>query len=130
MELMKLKNQMAASRGFKVVFINDHDRIALSYGVPPFRRILRYKKEFRSIMTNGPEKFLKEIERVSKKFPNIIIIPGCITSAYYYWTGSWLKKNLTVHLLLILISQRIMLLSQIPTTNCPSNTRKSDFLGL
>jgi hypothetical protein len=89
--------QMAASRGFKVVFINDHDRIALSYGVPPFRRILRYKKEFSSIMTNGSEKFLKEIERVSKKFPNIIIIPGCITSAYYYWTGSWLKKNLTVH---------------------------------
>ncbi|MGD8982429.1 MAG: hypothetical protein PVH99_15800 [Desulfobacteraceae bacterium] len=89
--------QMAESRGFKVVFINDHDRIALSYGVPPFRRILRYKKEFPSIMTHGPEKFLKEIKRLSKKFPNVIIIPGCITSAYYYWTGSWLKKNLTVH---------------------------------
>ncbi|MGD9074662.1 MAG: hypothetical protein PVJ69_05585 [Desulfobacteraceae bacterium] len=89
--------QMAESRGFKVVFINDHDRIALSYGIPPFRRIIRYKKEFRSIMTHGPEKFLEEIERVSKKFPNVIIIPGCITSAYYYWTGSWLKKNLTVH---------------------------------
>ena len=89
--------RMADSRGFKVVFINDHDRIALSYGIPPFRRLLRYKKEFPSIMTHGPEKFLEEIERVSKKFPNIIIIPGCITSAHYYWTGSWLKKNLTVH---------------------------------
>ena len=89
--------RMAESRGFKVVFINDHDRIVLSYGIPPFRRIIRYKKEFPSIMTHGPEKFLKEIERVSKKFPNVIIIPGCITSAYYYWTGSWLKKNLTVH---------------------------------
>lgn len=89
--------QMAESRGFRVVFINDHDRIVLSYGIPPFRRIIRYKKEFPSIMTHGPEKFLKEIERVSKKFPNVIIIPGCIASAYYYWTGSWLKKNLTVH---------------------------------
>ena len=76
--------QLAESRGFKVVFINDHDRIALSYGIPPFRRIIRYKKEFRSIMTHGPEKFLKEIERLSKKYPNMIIIPGCITSAYYY----------------------------------------------
>jgi hypothetical protein len=89
--------QMAESRGFKVVFINDHDRIALSYGIPPFRRIIRYKKEFPSIMTHGPEKFLKEIERLSQKFPNVIIIPGCISSAYYYWTGSWLRKNLTVH---------------------------------
>jgi hypothetical protein len=89
--------QMAESRGFKVVFINDHDRIVLSYGIPPFRRILRYKKEFPSIMTHGPEKLLKEIERLSRKFPNVIIIPGCITSAHYYWTGSWLKKDLTVN---------------------------------
>jgi len=89
--------KMARSRGFRVVFINDHDRIALSYGIPPFRRILRYKKEFPSIMTHGPEKFLEEISRVSKKFPEVIIIPGCITSAYYYWTGSWLKRNLTAH---------------------------------
>ena len=89
--------QMAESRGFNVVFINDHDRIALSYGLPPFRRILRYKKEFPSIMTHGPEEFLAEIDRVSKKFPHVIIIPGCITSAHYYWTGSWLKGDLTVH---------------------------------
>jgi len=89
--------QMAESRGFKVVFINDHDRIALSYGVPPFRRIIRYKKEFPSIMTHGPEAFLKEIDRVSQKYPHMIVIPGCITSAHYYWTGSWLKGDLTVH---------------------------------
>jgi len=89
--------QIARSRGFKILFINDHDRIALSYGVPPFRKILRYKKEFPSIMTNGPEKFLEEISRISEKYPDMIIIPGCETSAYYYWTGSWFKKNLTVN---------------------------------
>ena len=88
---------LARSRGFKVLFINDHDRIALSYGVPPFRRILRYKKEYSSIMTHGPDKFLEEINRVSKIYPDMIIIPGCTTSAFYYWTGSWLKKDLTVH---------------------------------
>lgn len=89
--------KMARSRGFKVLFINDHDRIALSYGIPPFRNILRYKKEFPSIMTHGPHKFLEEIDRVSKRYPDMIIIPGCETSAFYYWTGSWFKKNLTAH---------------------------------
>jgi len=89
--------KMADARGFKVLFITDHDRIALSYGVPPFRRVLRYRKEFPSIMTHGPNKFLREIERISRKYPHMIIIPGCITSAYYYWTGSYFKKNLTVH---------------------------------
>jgi hypothetical protein len=89
--------KMARSRGFKVLFINDHDRIALSYGIPPFRNIFRYKKEYPSIMTHGPEKYLDEIKRVSKKYPDMIIIPGCETSAYYYWTGSWFKKDLTVN---------------------------------
>jgi hypothetical protein len=89
--------EIAHSRGFKVLFINDHDTVAISYGVPPFRHIFRYKKEYPSIMTHGPEKYLDEIERVSKKYPDMIIIPGCETSAYYYWTGSWFKKNLTLH---------------------------------
>ena len=89
--------RMAKSRGFSVIFINDHDRIALSYGVPPFRNILRHKKEYPSIMTHGPDRFLDEITRVSKKYPEIIIIPGCETSAYYYWTGSWFNKDLTVN---------------------------------
>jgi len=88
---------IARSRGFKVLFINDHDRIALSYGIPPFRNILRYKKEFPSIMTHGPKKFLEEIKRVSEKYPDMIIIPGCEASAHYYWTGSLLKKDLMVH---------------------------------
>ena len=89
--------QLARSRGFKVIFINDHNRIVLSYGVPPFRRLLRYKKEYPSIMTHGAEKFLAEIERVSEKYPDTIIIPGALTSPFYYWTGSWLTGNLTAH---------------------------------
>jgi len=89
--------KMARQRGFRVVFMNDHDRIALSYGVPPFRRIFRYKKRFPSIMAHTPEAYLAEVERLSKKYPDTMIIPGCITSPFYYWTGSWFKKNLTVH---------------------------------
>lgn len=89
--------RMARSRGFKVLFINDHDRIALAFGIPPFRNILRFKKEYPSIMTQGPDKYLEEINRVSSRYPDMIIIPGCETSPYYYWTGSWFKKDLTVH---------------------------------
>ena len=89
--------QMAETRGFNVVFISDHNRIALSYGIPPFRNILRYKKENPSIMTHGPDEYLREIEEVSKKYPHMIIIPGCVTSTYYYWTGSWWTKDLTAH---------------------------------
>jgi hypothetical protein len=89
--------QLARKKGFRVIFLNDHDRIALSYGLPPFRSILRYKKEFPSISTHGAQNFLEEIDRVSKINPDVIIIPGCETSPHYYWTGSWFTKNLTVH---------------------------------
>ena len=68
---------MARARGFKVLFINDHDRIQLSFGIYLFRNVFRYKKEFPSIMTHGPKHFLKEIERISKKYPDMIIVPGC-----------------------------------------------------
>ncbi|MBN1847348.1 MAG: hypothetical protein JW932_02055 [Deltaproteobacteria bacterium] len=89
--------RLARSRGFKVLFINDHDRIAVAYGVLPFRNIFRFKKEFPSIMTNGPEKFLDEIKRVAEMYPDMVIIPGCETSAYYYWSGSLFNKSLTLH---------------------------------
>jgi hypothetical protein len=89
--------EMAYSKKFKVLFINDHDRIALSYGIPPFRNLFRYKKEYPSIITNGPEKYLERIKKVSDKYPDMIIIPGCETSAYYYWTGSWFAKDLTLN---------------------------------
>lgn len=90
--------QLARARGFRVLFFTDHDRIALSYGLTPFRNILRYKKEYPSIMTHGPDQYLNEIKRVAAKYPDMILIPGCITSPFYYWTGSWLKGDLTVHL--------------------------------
>lgn len=110
---------LARSRGFKALFINDHNRITLSYGLPPYRRIIRYKKEYPSIMTHGSDKFLTEIDRVSKKYPDTVIIPGCLTSPFYYWTGSLFAKNLTAHeydrRILILNFTRAKDYNQIPS---------------
>lgn len=87
----------ARSRGFRVLFINDHHRVELSYGIPPFRRTLRYTENRPSIETHGPEAFLQEIARVSNIYTDMVIIPGCETSPHYYWTGSYFKDNLTAH---------------------------------
>lgn len=89
--------QLARSRGFKVIGLNDHDRISVAYGLPPFRNLLRYRKAFPSITTAGFDLYLQEIRRVAAKYPDLIIIPGCITSPFYYWSGSWLKGDLTLH---------------------------------
>ncbi|MBW1999576.1 MAG: hypothetical protein JRJ29_16650 [Deltaproteobacteria bacterium] len=88
--------RIARSRGFKVLFINDHDRISVSYGLPPFRRIVKYTREYPSIATHGTEKYLNAIRVAAAKYRDTIIIPGCITSPFYYWTGSWVRGNLTL----------------------------------
>lgn len=92
-ELVKI----ARSRGFKMLSINDHHRIAIAYGIPPFRNLLRYKEEYPSLFTKGVSNYLQEIERVSKLYPDMIIIPGCEISPYYYWTGSYFKDDLTAN---------------------------------
>ena len=50
---------LARLRGFRVLFFNDHHRVRLSYGVPPFRNLLKYSKELPSIMTHGPQAYFK-----------------------------------------------------------------------
>jgi hypothetical protein len=88
---------LARLRGFRVLFFNDHHRIRLSYGVPPFRNLLKYSEELPSIMTHGPQAYLDEIERLSRIYPDMILVPGSIISPFYYWSGSWLSGDLTVH---------------------------------
>lgn len=88
---------MARRRGFRVLFFNDHHRIKLSYGIAPYRNLLKYSKEFPSIMTHGPQLYLSEIERLSRLYPDMILVPGSILSPFYYWSGSWLGGDLTVH---------------------------------
>jgi hypothetical protein len=88
---------LARLRGFRVLFFNDHHRIKLSYGVPPFRSLFKYSKEYPSIMTHSPQAYLDEISRLSRMFPDIILVPGSIISPFYYWSGSWINGDLTVH---------------------------------
>ena len=89
--------QMAKDRGFEVLIINDHDRMVMEYGLPPFRNLIKRKVEIPSINKNGAKAYLDSIKKVQKKYPGMVIIPGSETAAFYYWTGSYFKKNLTAH---------------------------------
>ncbi len=89
--------QLAKKKGFGVLVINDHDRLAMEYGLFPFRNILRKRVELHSINKGGAENYLNSIEEVEEKYPDMIIIPGSETAPFYYWAGSYFKKNLTAH---------------------------------
>ena len=88
---------MAKDRGFEVLIINDHDRMVMEYGLFPFRKLIKKRVELPSINKNGAKAYLDSIKKVQKMFPDMIIIPGSETAAFYYWTGSYFKKDLTAH---------------------------------
>ena len=88
---------LAKKRGFEVLFINDHDRMTMEYGIFPLRNIIRKKEEMPSVNSRGAKKYLQGIKLAAQQHPEIILIPGSETSPFYYWTGSPFKDNLTAH---------------------------------
>ncbi len=85
--------KLAKKRGIDVLFINDHDRKVLEYGIHPFQNILRKRVEEPSINKGGPENYLNIIDAASKKYPDVILIPGAESAPFYYWKGSYFKKT-------------------------------------
>jgi len=89
--------ELAKSKGFHVLFLNDHDRMAMEYGLFPFRNLLKKRVEHNSINAQGADKYLQAIREAEKQHPEMIIIPGSETTPFYYWSGSLFKGNLTAH---------------------------------
>jgi len=89
--------QMAFRKGFQVVIFNDHDRVALEYGLPPFRNCLKYRKELNSINVAGADRYLRTIQGLRKLYPRAVLIPGTESTPFYYWTGSPITGNLTAN---------------------------------
>ena len=89
--------KLARNKGFGALVVNDHDRMVMEYGLPPFRNILKKRIELNSINKRGAEEYLNSLRAIETKFPDMIIIPGSETAPSYYWSGSYFKKNLTAH---------------------------------
>lgn len=88
---------LARQGGFNVLFINDHDRMVMEYGLPPLRSVLKKTVEQNSINKQGAAKFIQAIREAEKKYPDMIIIPGSETVPFYYWTGNPITGILTAH---------------------------------
>ena len=89
--------KMARERGFEVVVVNDHDVMAMEYGIPPLRNVLKSREERNSINAAGAVQYLQAIQEAEKNNPGMIIIPGSESSPFYYWSGSVFDGGLTAN---------------------------------
>lgn len=89
--------QLAKQRGFRVIFLNDHDRMVMEYGLPPWRNIIKKREERNSINKQGASSYIHAIRTAQENHPDMIIIPGSETTPFYYWTGNPFTGTLTAH---------------------------------
>ncbi|MEK6775499.1 MAG: hypothetical protein AABY87_01300 [bacterium] len=89
--------EMGRKGGLDVIVLTDHDNIALSYGVPPFRHLLSMTFSRNSVLKQGARKYLEAVNKIDAENKDMILIPGIESAPFYYWTGSIWKGDLTVH---------------------------------
>jgi hypothetical protein len=88
---------MARSLGIDVLVPTDHDRVAMEYGLPPLRNLLKIRRENPSVLRGGADGYLREIARLNGVQDAVRLIPGVQSSPFYHWSGSPFRGDLTAH---------------------------------
>lgn len=88
---------LAHARGIEAILLADNHLQSFEYGVPPLRGLLRYRVRFPSVVSNGPEAFLRAVETAGARQADVLIVPGVEVVPHYFWTGSLLDGSLTMH---------------------------------
>jgi hypothetical protein len=83
--------------GIDAVLLTDNFLLRFEYGLFPMRGLIRRTVEFPSVKRNGIARFLSEVQEANLRHPRVLLIPGVEVTPRYYWTGSVLGKNLTMH---------------------------------
>lgn len=89
--------QRAEQLGLDAVIFTENLALRYEYGLSPFRGLLRYVREFPSLIDYGVERYLAELADVQSRHPGVILVPGIEAAPYSYWTGSPWSGDLTLH---------------------------------
>jgi hypothetical protein len=89
--------EIAHKNGIKTVIVTDFCFSSIEYGIWPFRNVVRRTKEFSSVFKYGIDKYLASLRDVQRRYPDMVFVPAVETAPFYYWEGSVLKNNLTLH---------------------------------
>ena len=87
----------AEEQQLDVLILSENFTLRYDYGLQPLEGFLKYHVTFPSVMEYGVQRFLDEVRAVQARHSNVIIIPGVEVAPHYYWTGSLLRGDLTMH---------------------------------
>ena len=87
----------AEEQQLDVLILSENFTLRYDYGLRPLEGFLKYRVTFPSVMEYGVQQFLDEVQAVRRRHPHLIIIPGVEVAPHYYWSGSLLQGDLTMH---------------------------------
>ena len=89
--------QRAEQLGLDVLILTDNFSLRYEYGLWPLPGLLKHRVSFPSVLEYGIERYLDEIAAAQSRHPKLIILPGVEVAPHYYWTGSLVRRTLTMH---------------------------------
>jgi len=102
---LSLEEILTKARSEKIDALIITDTLSGRINLTPFplAPIISIKKNFPSILSRFPEKYLLEIARLNKKYQDIILIPGAEISSDHWWRiptiHSLLRDTKTIYLM-------------------------------
>lgn len=89
--------QRARELGIDAIVLSENFALRYEYGLPPLRGVLRATRTVPSVSGQRADRFLREVAAAQARHPDILFVPGVEVAPYYYWTGSLLAGDLTMH---------------------------------
>jgi hypothetical protein len=88
---------MAEKQGIGALLLSENYLLRVEYGLPPFRALTRAVRDERSVVDVGIDRYLARVAQARAANPRVLIVPGVEVLPHYYWTGSPLALDMTVH---------------------------------
>lgn len=87
----------AQRMGIDAVVFSENLALRYEYGLFPLRGIVRRTVTLPSVVEYGIGRYLTAIAEAQVRHPGVLLVPGVEVTPHYYWTGSPLDRNLTMH---------------------------------
>lgn len=88
---------LAQDKGIKILIFSDTFLARWEYGLPIFSHIFKASFQERSVIRYGLKQYFENFEQIKDEFPEMLLLEGVEVAPFYWWSGSPLKKNLTLN---------------------------------
>jgi len=89
--------EQAQRMGIDAVVFSENLALRYEYGLFPLRGFLRHTVTLPSVVKYGIDRYLAAVAQAQARHPGVLLVPGVEVTPHYYWTGSPLDRNLTMH---------------------------------